>query len=140
VSIATCHHLLVTGNADEAHRRGLRALAISESLGDLALSVTVNLYCGATCLCGGDFAHAEGHLATTVRLLEGDQQRERFGLHGLPAAIARSYLAWALAERGDFGEAVRHGRDGCGHRRRGTPCLQPGVRLVGTRHAARAAG
>ena len=45
-------------------------------------------------------------------MLEGDLLRERFGLHGLPAAIARSYLAWFLAERGEFAEAVACGKEG----------------------------
>jgi tetratricopeptide (TPR) repeat protein len=72
----------------------------------------VNLYVGAACLAAGEIRQAEGHLESTVRLLEGDLVRERFGLHGFPAAIARSYLAWALAERGDFDQAIVRGQEG----------------------------
>jgi tetratricopeptide (TPR) repeat protein len=45
-------------------------------------------------------------------MLEGDLLRERFGLHGLPAAIARSYLAWFRAERGEFAEGIACGKEG----------------------------
>jgi tetratricopeptide (TPR) repeat protein len=81
-------------------------------LGDFPLQVTVNLYVGAACIAAGEIGQAEEHLENTVRLLEGDRVRERFGLHGFPAAIARSYLAWALAERGDFDGAIARGQEG----------------------------
>ncbi len=44
--------------------------------------------------------------------LEGDRSRERFGLHGFPAVLARCYLAWTLAEGGHFDEGVAHGQEG----------------------------
>ena len=46
-----------------------------------------------------------------LRLLAGDLHLERFGLHGFPAAIGGSYLAWALAERGDFDMAIARGKE-----------------------------
>ena len=112
VSIATGHHCLVTGNAEEARRWGKRAFDISRSVNDMPLQVAVNLYYGAACLGAGEFEQAQVHLAKTVQMLEGDLLRERFGLHGLPAAIARSYLAWLRAERGEFAEAVACGKEG----------------------------
>jgi class 3 adenylate cyclase/tetratricopeptide (TPR) repeat protein len=112
VSIATAHHLLVTGNAEEAQRWGKRAFELSRSQNDMPLQVAVNLYLGAACLGVAEFEQAEVHLRRTMRMLEGDLLRERYGLHGLPAAIARSYLAWSLAERGEFDDAIAVGRDG----------------------------
>jgi len=112
VSIATSHHFLVTGNAEEARTWGKRAFDISETLGDVPLKVAVNLYLGAACLGLGEFRGAEERLGRTVGILEGDLIRERFGFHGFPAAIARSYLAWFLAERGEFGEAIARGQEG----------------------------
>ncbi len=112
VSVATSHHFLLTGNAEESHRSGKRAFDISELLGDVSLKVAVNLYLGAACLGLAEFRQAEEHLGRTVGLLEGDLVRERFRLHGFPAAIARSYLAWALAERGEFDEAIARGQEG----------------------------
>ena len=112
VSVATSHHFLVTGDAEEAHRFGKRAFEISETVGDRSLQVVANLYLGAACLALGEFHSAEEHFERTLRLVEGDLVRERFGLHGLPSAIARSYLAWGLAERGDFGAAIARGQEG----------------------------
>jgi class 3 adenylate cyclase/tetratricopeptide (TPR) repeat protein len=112
VSIATGHHLLVTGNAQEAQRWSKRAFDLSRSQNDMPLQVAVNLYLGAACLGVAEFEQAEAHLRRTMRMLEGDLLRERYGLHGLPAAIGRSYLAWSLAERGEFDEAIAVGREG----------------------------
>ena len=112
VSVATSHHLLVTGNADEAHLAGQRAHDIAQRLGDLALQVGANLYLGTACVCLGELRRGEEHLGKTLRLLDGDLARERFGLHGFPAAIACSYLAWALADLGDFRAAIARGHQG----------------------------
>jgi tetratricopeptide (TPR) repeat protein len=112
VSIATSHHYLLTGNAEQAGEWGKRALDISEALGDISLKVAVNLYLGAAYLGLGEFLRAKEHLEKTIGMLEGDMARERFGLHGFPAAIARSYLSWILAERGEFDEAIARGREG----------------------------
>ena len=112
VSVATSHHFLVTGNAEEARKFGTRAFEISETIKDHSLRVAANLYLGAACLALGDFRAAEEHLEKTLRFVEGELVHERFGLHGFPSAILGSYLAWGLAERGDFGAAIARGREG----------------------------
>jgi class 3 adenylate cyclase/tetratricopeptide (TPR) repeat protein len=111
VSIATSHHLLVAGNAEDARLAGQRAHDIAQRLGDLALQVGANLYLGTACVCLGEIPRGQEYLERTFRLLDGDLVRERFGLHGFPAAIARSYLTWALAERGDFQAAIARGHE-----------------------------
>jgi class 3 adenylate cyclase/tetratricopeptide (TPR) repeat protein len=111
VSIATSHHLLVTGGAEEARAAAARACDIALTLGDFTLQVAADLYLGAALLGRGDLRRAEERLGT-VRQLEGDLARERFGMHGFPAAIARAYLAWAFAERGEFREAIARGQEG----------------------------
>jgi tetratricopeptide (TPR) repeat protein len=45
-------------------------------------------------------------------LLGSDRSRERYGLTAFPAVMARSWLAWALAERGAFEEGIVYGQDG----------------------------
>jgi tetratricopeptide (TPR) repeat protein len=47
-----------------------------------------------------------------VHLLGGDRSRDHYGLTGFPAVMARSWLAWALAERGAFDEAIVYGQEG----------------------------
>jgi class 3 adenylate cyclase/tetratricopeptide (TPR) repeat protein len=111
VAVATSHQFLVAGDAREARKYGTRAFEFAQSLGDLQLQVAANLYLGASLVALAELREAEACLRRTVVLLRGDLARERFGLHGLPAAIAHSYLAWALAELGDFGDAVAHGRE-----------------------------
>jgi tetratricopeptide (TPR) repeat protein len=113
VSIQTCHHHLVnSGHTEEARQYGERAAAIAEALNDLPLQIGADIYLGVTCVCLGEFARGEECLGRTVRRLDGDLARERLGLHGFPAALARSYLAWVLAERGDFRTAIARGQEG----------------------------
>jgi tetratricopeptide (TPR) repeat protein len=112
VSIATSHHLLVTGGAEAARAAAERACDIARRLGDLSLQVPADLYVGATCLGLGELPRARERLESTVRMLEHDLGRERFGMHAFPAALARAYLAWVLAERGDFPEAITRGQEG----------------------------
>ncbi len=112
VLVATSHHFLVTGDARDARQFGKRAYAIADELGNRALQVVTNLYLGAALVALGEFDEARERLEKTTHLLEGDLVRERFGLHGFPAAIARSYLAWLLAERGHFADARACGQEG----------------------------
>lgn len=44
--------------------------------------------------------------------LEGDLIRERFGQASLPSVVSRAYLAWSLAARGEFAEAIAQGEEG----------------------------
>ena len=45
-------------------------------------------------------------------MLDGDLSRERFGLAGFPAVMARGYLTWIFADRGKFKEGIAHGQEG----------------------------
>jgi len=114
VSVVTSHHHVVTGDAEEARKWGERAHDIAQTLGDLPLRVAAGLYLGTACVCLGEFARGEECLGRTLQSLDGDLARERLGLHGFPAAIACSYLAWALAERGNFRAAIARGQEGVG--------------------------
>jgi tetratricopeptide (TPR) repeat protein len=81
-------------------------------LGELPLQVGANHYLGAVCLTSGNYRPAETFLQKVVHLLGGDRSRDRCGLTGFPAAMARGWLAWALAERGAFDEGIVYGQDG----------------------------
>ena len=89
LSVYLCHNLWMTGHPTEALAFGQSAQAIAESLGDVPLQVTGNLYLGAACLGTGDYRRAEELLLKVLQLLEGDLSRERFGLAGFPAVMAR---------------------------------------------------
>jgi tetratricopeptide (TPR) repeat protein len=107
-----CHNLGNTEHQAEALTFGQNAQAIAESLGDVPLQVTGNLYLGAAYIRTGDYRQAEDLLLKVVRLLEGDRSRERFGQAGFPAVTARGFLTWVLAPRGKFKEGIIHGQEG----------------------------
>jgi tetratricopeptide (TPR) repeat protein len=95
VSLHKSHYLWSTGHAAEARASGENARAIAEKLGDLPLQVGANHYLGAICLTSGNYRQAEIFLRKVVHLVSGDQSRDRCGLTGFPAAMARGWLAWA---------------------------------------------
>ena len=112
MSVYMCHNLWMSGRPREALAFGQSAQAIAESLRDLPLQVTGNLYLGAACLRTGDYRRAEDLLQKVLELLEGDRSRERFGQAGFPAVMARFFLDWVLADRGKFKEGIAHGQEG----------------------------
>src|SRR5262249_18271864 len=80
LSVYMCHNLWITGHPTEALEFGERAQALAQSLGDVALQVTANLYVGATCIRTGDYRRAEDLLPIVLQMLEGERSRERFSL------------------------------------------------------------
>jgi tetratricopeptide (TPR) repeat protein len=92
------------------HRRAVeaarRALAIAATEQDRRLEVASNLRLGQAYISTGDYREAATALGRSVVSLEHDMARERFGLAGLPGAFARGFLAWALAELGEFARAI----------------------------------
>jgi tetratricopeptide (TPR) repeat protein len=102
----------IAGDAGEAVAFGQKAVTLAESVDDLSLKVTGSLYFGTACLHTGDYRRAENLLLKVLQWLEGDRRRERFGLPGFPAVIALGYLAWLLADRGRFEQAIARGQEG----------------------------
>jgi class 3 adenylate cyclase/tetratricopeptide (TPR) repeat protein len=112
MSVYMCHNLWMTGHPTDAIRFGQDAQVIAESLGDVPLQVAGALYLGAARLWTGDYEGAEGLLRMVVRLLAGDRCRERFGLAGFPAVMARCYLTLLFVDRGEFAEGIVHAKEG----------------------------
>jgi tetratricopeptide (TPR) repeat protein len=112
VSVYMAHYFRVTGDLSEARKAAQAAGAIAEALNDLQLRVSANYYLGWTVNGLGDYAAAEGFLRKVVALLEGERSRERCGLAGFPAVMARWVLADSLAERGQFDEGLAHAQEG----------------------------
>jgi tetratricopeptide (TPR) repeat protein len=112
LSVFLCHNRWMTGHPTEALAFGEHAHALAELLGDVSLQVTGNLYLGVACLGTGDYRRAEEPLLKVLQLLEGRLSRERFGLAGFPAVVARSYLTLIFADRGTFDEGIAHGEEG----------------------------
>jgi len=104
-------HARVHGHTTDACTLAQRVYAIAQRLRDVPLTVTANYYLGTAYLIAGEFCSACEFLENTTRTIEDDFGRERFGMAGYPAVMARVFWVWALAERGKFEEALVHGRD-----------------------------
>jgi tetratricopeptide (TPR) repeat protein len=108
-----CHNLWMMGRPTDALAFGRSARAFGESLRDVELQVTGSLYFGvASALFGtGHYRRAEDLLLKVLRLLEGGRSRERLGLAGFPAVLARGYLALVFADQGHFKEGIAQGQE-----------------------------
>jgi class 3 adenylate cyclase/tetratricopeptide (TPR) repeat protein len=112
VSLYMSQYRWVTGDSKKARPLGENALTIAETLKDFPLQVAANFYLGVAWLSAGDYGRAEDILRKTVQLVDGERSRERCGLAGFPTVILRSWLAFSLAEHGDFDEGIAYGREG----------------------------
>jgi tetratricopeptide (TPR) repeat protein len=101
------------GQATDALAFGQSAQALGDSLQDVQLQVTGSLYFGAASasLGTGHYRRAEDLLHEVLKLLEGGRSRERFGLAGFPAVMARGNLTLVYADQGNFKEGIVYGQD-----------------------------
>ncbi|MBP1725571.1 MAG: family ATPase [Deltaproteobacteria bacterium] len=107
-----CDHLWHTGDFTESRTFGQSAQAIAETIQDFSLQVAAEFYLGVTGFSLGDYRRAEELCRKVVQSLAGDLSRKRLRQTEFPAPIAHSYLALALAERGEFEEGIAHGKEG----------------------------
>jgi class 3 adenylate cyclase/tetratricopeptide (TPR) repeat protein len=101
--------LWATGQHELAIASASQAQEIAVALGDESLEVLADFYLGVTRYAVGDYRRSISHLRRDVDRLSGERLRERFGLMGPPALFCRQFLAWSLAEMGEFEEAVALG-------------------------------
>ncbi len=99
------------GDPAQADRLGQRALAIGSQLKDFALEVVANFFLGQGYFNQGDYGRAVDHCRRNVDVIKGERAHERLGLTGLPSVLSRTWLAWSLAEQGEFPEAVMHAKE-----------------------------
>jgi class 3 adenylate cyclase len=105
-----CQFLWVMGRVAEARPYGERALEIAEGLDDPVLQAVANYYVGAVHFSMNAYRRSAAFLRRATGLLEGDLGRERFGLAGYPAVMARWLLSSDLGELGEFDEGLREGQ------------------------------
>jgi class 3 adenylate cyclase/tetratricopeptide (TPR) repeat protein len=101
------NYFYMAGDQVRALELGHEALAIAERLGDQPLRVETHYRLGQIYYTLGDYPRAVEVLERSVESVPGEQVHERFDLPALPAVIARTWLVQALAERGEFGDAMR---------------------------------
>jgi tetratricopeptide (TPR) repeat protein len=89
-----------------------RDLAVAAGFRNFDLSIVTNLRLGEVYHALADYRRAADLFRRTRAALQGDLERERCGMAGLPAVYARAWLAWCLAELGDFVEGIAQGEEG----------------------------
>ena len=110
-SAAMCNYLWQTGASAEARTRGARAQAIGDACGDVELEANANLVLGYVLQTSGDIRGAEDCFHKVIQLLSGNPARKRGRWTGFMVPMARAYLAWLLAERGEFDEGSAQGEE-----------------------------
>jgi class 3 adenylate cyclase/tetratricopeptide (TPR) repeat protein len=105
------HYFWLLSHSDDARRFGRDAHAIAETLDDAVLGAAATTYLGLDCLTSGDYRQAAGFFRNVLASLSGERELERCGLPFFPVPACNALLAWALAERGEFHEALTHGQD-----------------------------
>ena len=102
ISVFMSASLWQLGRFKEARAAATEALESSKDASDLPLEVGARFYLGCAHITAGDYLEAEELFANIVQSLVGELERDRCGLPFVPAVVARSWLVWSLAERGQF--------------------------------------
>ena len=97
------HALYISGNSRGAIEAAQESFVIANALADPALLEWTNLYRAQVAHWVGDYRHAIELLRHNVATLE--PELERRGLASRQSVNSRTYLAWCLAELGEFQEA-----------------------------------
>jgi class 3 adenylate cyclase/tetratricopeptide (TPR) repeat protein len=96
-------------NPRQAEAAALRALAIADERAELPLQVMAHFFLGLSYVSASRYRESREPLRWNVDRLRGDLIYQRFGEPGLPSIFSRSYMMRALAETGDFEEALARG-------------------------------
>jgi len=105
ISVFSSASLWQLGRSEEALTQAKEAITISKKANDLPLRVGSQFYLGCSTVTTGDCRSAETIFQNICDDLDGEMNYQRCGLPFLPAVIARSWMVWALAERGEFERA-----------------------------------
>jgi len=101
------------GDFERAIAHGEEARQIAWALGDPRLQLLSGTLLSLAYFFGpSDFEKVIALGETTLRLLQGDLERERFGMALPPAVYSRTVMAWALAEQGLFARGLLIAHEG----------------------------
>jgi tetratricopeptide (TPR) repeat protein len=96
------------GRQDLAIRASNEALGAAQSAGQTPVRVLAKLFAGRAQHARGDYAQAVELMEWVMTATENDRANF-FGMANLPSVSARTWLAWSLAERGEFELALTRG-------------------------------
>jgi class 3 adenylate cyclase len=112
VSFHLSRFMGMAGTPAEIISSAQRAGAIAEELRDQALHTVATYQIGFGHHVAGDYQRGIRELRRVIEDLDASGRRQdRCGLAGFPAIFARCFLAWALAEIGEFDEGLAQGHE-----------------------------
>jgi class 3 adenylate cyclase/tetratricopeptide (TPR) repeat protein len=106
VNVYIARLILNQGEYEQAVTACERAIGMTRTLDDYGLEVVATSILGQAYYYLGNYPKAVEALGRNLVALDSPVVHERFGSAGLPFATSRTSLALALAERGEFIEAV----------------------------------
>jgi class 3 adenylate cyclase/tetratricopeptide (TPR) repeat protein len=104
----------LSGDAAGAVAQGERALVVVDTTSDIGLQINVRWHLAQALTSLGDFRRAITLLERNVEALggEGGTTYLRPGQHALPGVLTVAWLAWCLAELGEFDRALTVAEEG----------------------------
>ncbi len=105
-------HYWQAGEHARAIEHGEKAIALAERAGDFSVLFTSIEHLGLAFNARGEFERQIEIHRRAVKALTGPPAYQLHGMAGYPAAITRGFLAWGLAELGEFDEALAWAREG----------------------------
>ena len=109
ISVFRSASLWQLGRRDEAIAAAEEGIRINESAADLSLQIGASFYLGCAHVTSGNHRESVQLFDSIVQATEGPLMSERCGLPFVPAVVARSWLVWVLAERGEFADGAAYG-------------------------------
>ena len=93
------------GQHEEAIKFGEEGLKLAEEVEDFSVQLTTMMHLALALNSRGQYKRQVGLHRKVAEKLTGPTAYERHGLAGFPAVVSRGFLAWGLAELGEFQEA-----------------------------------
>jgi tetratricopeptide (TPR) repeat protein len=100
------------GEYEHAIRTSERDLQVAASFSNFSMRVVGSCRLAQAHHAVGSYERAADIFRQVLAALQGDLARERFEMAALPSVWARSWLAWTLAELGEFDEGAAVGEEG----------------------------
>ncbi len=107
-----CAHYWQDGEHKRAIEHGEKGISLAKQANDFSILSTTTQHLGVALNARGDFKRQVALHRKVAADLTGTPAYERHGMAGFPAAITRGFLAWGLAELGEFEEALNWAREG----------------------------
>jgi class 3 adenylate cyclase/tetratricopeptide (TPR) repeat protein len=112
ISVSMAQYFDYVGAYEHAIAASQRALTLATTSSDVGTRLAANIMMAGAYFSLGDYRRASDHYKENVNYLTGDSALLRFDTQSLTAANSRGWLAWCLAEVGEFVEATTWGEDG----------------------------